>query len=113
MTTSRMGIIGNFLVSNFSLAVVTGSPERGLLNLSLLPCFLHHSERSAFLLYHLSCNFEFLYFLLARQVIHQFEHKFFQNHPEATGTHLPGHRLASHGAKSLVIKLETDVFKLE
>jgi hypothetical protein len=27
MTTSRMGIMGNFLVSNFSLTVVTYSPE--------------------------------------------------------------------------------------
>jgi hypothetical protein len=26
MTTSRMGIIGSFLVSNFSLDVVTASP---------------------------------------------------------------------------------------
>jgi hypothetical protein len=27
MTTSRMGIMGNFLVSNFSLDVVTMSPK--------------------------------------------------------------------------------------
>jgi len=29
MTTSRMGIMGNFLVSNFSLDVVTDSPKFG------------------------------------------------------------------------------------
>jgi hypothetical protein len=28
MTTSRMGIMGSFLVSNFSLAVLTLSPGR-------------------------------------------------------------------------------------
>jgi hypothetical protein len=30
MTTSRMGIMGNFLVSNFSLDVVTDSPKFNL-----------------------------------------------------------------------------------
>src|SRR5579864_2027468 len=76
MTTSRMGIIGNFLVSNFSLDVVTESPKK------LLSCLFHHGERRAVLLYHLLGYFEFLHFLLAREMVHQIEHQFFQNHAQ-------------------------------
>src|ERR1700731_5463764 len=75
MTTSRMGIMGSFLVSNFSLAVVTLSPEflklrpyeyspRPRSTLPRLPGLLHHGQRSTAFLHHLPRYLELFQFLL-------------------------------------------------
>src|SRR5579864_3972033 len=63
MTTSRMGIIGSFLVSNFSLDVVTKSPlgvpmcARTYKLLPLASFFHHGGKGSAALLHHFPRDF--------------------------------------------------------
>src|SRR5262249_22985858 len=107
MTTSRMGIMGSFLVSNFSLAVVKERSKKRLqasgcrlqppgrkLSLSrpsrartirelaarLLARFLHHGERNVAFFHHFPGYFELFDFLLTREVVHQIEHQLFQDH---------------------------------
>src|SRR6266550_6695367 len=102
MTTSRMGIIGSFLVSNFSLDVVTSfsklrvrKPCYRLYLLAVVSArFLHHGQGNISLLNHFPRYFELLDLLLARQVEHEIEHELFQDHAQAAGPNFSGHGLA-------------------
>src|SRR5437667_2940124 len=104
MTTSRMGIMGIFLVSNFSLGVVTNFSKlrvrKPCYRLYLLPLsavstsFLHHGQSNTPLLDHLPRHLELLDFLLAGEVEHEIEHQLFQDHTQAACPNFPGHGLA-------------------
>src|SRR5260370_37573200 len=114
MTTSRIVIMGSFLLSNFSLDVVTQSP-RGLakwqpapvnsLLLFLLPCLLQSGHGSAAFFHHLARDLKLLQFLLAGQVEHQVEHQFFENHAQTARSHLAGHGLPCDCSESLIAEL--------
>src|SRR3984893_542132 len=110
MTTSRMGIIGSFLLSNFSLGFDNSFSRLW----SLLACrFFDHGQRDVPFLDHLAGHFKFLNFLLAGQTIHQFQHEFFQNHAQAPSADFARHRLARDRTVGVVAEFQADVFKLE
>src|SRR6266576_5026892 len=121
MTTSRMGIMGSFFVSNFSLGVVTSfsklQARNGCYRLYLLPVvstrFLHHGQGDISLFHHFPCYLEFLHFLLAWQVEHEIEHELFQDHTQAAGPHFSGHCLAGDRSQSLLAKLQPYVLKFK
>src|SRR5271165_7047573 len=109
MTTSRMGIIGSFLLSNFSLgfdkmvsrlwSLFSWVPHPSVAFFAklgwVLTCrFLDHGQRDVPLLHHLAGHFKFLDLLLAGQAVHQFQHEFFQNHAQAAGANFTRHGLA-------------------
>src|SRR5665811_1969998 len=102
MTTSRMGIMGNFLLSNFSLgfdnsvsrlwsvfgrwSLVARHSSEGTTSdkrpttIDQLTCrFLDHGQRDVPLLHHLAGHFKLLDLLLAGQTIHQFQHELFED----------------------------------
>src|SRR5260370_10516953 len=127
MTTSRMGIIGSFLLSNFSLGfdnsvsrlwssfMAAPSWRRALCDARgvLTCCFFDHGQRDVPFLHHLAGHFKFLNFLLAGQTIHQFQHEFFQNHAQAAGANFTRHGLARDRPVGVVAELQPHVFKLE
>src|SRR5215469_12741491 len=140
MTTSRMGIMGSFLVSNFSLAVVKEHSKSGFrcrasgsshlavhlvyqgrlepgttreLAAKLLACFLHHGERNVAFFHHFPGYFELFDFLLTREVVHQIEHQLFENHAQPAGADLPHHGLTGDGAQGIVAEFETHILKFE
>src|SRR5436305_10721360 len=63
--------------------------------------------------HHFPSDFEFFQLLLARQVEHEIEHEFFENHAKTAGAYLAGHRLARYGAESFVGELEPHVFEFK
>src|SRR5581483_5388797 len=142
MTTSRIGIMGSFLLSNFSLAWLTGSPKScvlpdsncrfparsrranftagrlGLTNLTgvqglRLPRFFHHGERNIAFLHHVLGYFELFHLLLAGQMVHKIEHQLFQDHAQTARSHFAGLRLASDRTQSLVTELQAHILKFE
>src|SRR6202521_1515134 len=131
MTTSRMGIIGSFLLSNFSFgfdnsvsrlwslfgrwSLVARIPisERLTTNDRSARRFLNHGQRDVPLLDHLAGHFKFLNFLLAGQTIHQFQHEFFQNHSQAPCANFTRHGLSGNRAGGVVAEFQPHVFKLE
>src|ERR1700716_1356507 len=110
MTTSRMGIIGSFLLSNFSFGFDNSFSRLWSL---LACCFFDHGQRDVSFLHHLAGHFKFLNFLLAGQTIHQFEHEFFQNHAQAAGADFARHRLPGNRTVGIVAELQPDILKLE
>src|SRR5580704_6302734 len=71
MTTSRMGIMGIFLLSNFSLGFDTQSPVSGFLGYlrsdatffggartDLTRCFFNHGQRNVAFFHHFAGHFE-------------------------------------------------------
>src|SRR5229473_479075 len=129
MTTSRMGIIGSFLLSNFSFGfdnsvsrlwtlshpgvAKDATPGWGTLHPELASCFFDHGQRDVSFLHHLAGHFKFLNFLLAGQTIHQFQHEFFQNHAQAAGADFTCHGLARDRPVGVVAELQPHIFKLE
>src|SRR5271166_595636 len=138
MTTSRMGIIGSFLLSNFSLGfdnavsrlwsvlaagrwlLVVGRSLFQLANDQRLTTndqsacrFLDHGQRDVPLLHHLAGHFKFLDLLLAGQTIHQFQHEFFQNHAQAAGANFTRHGLACDRSVRVLAEFQPHVLKLE
>src|SRR5216684_3866701 len=110
MTTSRMGIMGNFLLSNFSLGFDNSVSRLW----SRLACrFLDHGQRDVPLLHHLASHFKFFNLLLAGQTIHQFQHEFFQNHAQAAGADFARHGLAGNRPVRVVAELQPHVLEFE
>src|SRR5579863_226199 len=86
-----------------------------------VPCYTNPFLASLFqgghggaaLFHHLARNLKLFQFLLARQVEHEVEHQFFQNHAQAAGAHLARHGLAGNGAQRFIAELQANVFELE
>src|SRR5438270_7543150 len=109
MTTSRMGIIGSFLLSNFSLAVVTRAPNptgaSHFINLPL-PGFFHHGQGSVTLLHHFSGYFKLLHLFLAGEVVHQVEHQLFEDHTQAARANFARHGLTCNRLECVIAELQ-------
>src|SRR5262249_1264526 len=75
--------------------------------------FIHHRERDITFFHHLARDFEFLYLLLARQVVHQVEHQFFEDHAQSASAHLAGHGLLGDGAGGFIAEFQPHVLKFE
>src|SRR5579872_549032 len=133
MTTSRMGIMGSFLVSNFSLGVVTKTPKTSVkpraasyeqliwyqvarcsaLTTCSLSCLLHHSKRNVTFFNHFARDFEFFYFLLTGQVVHEIKHELFEDHTQTAGANLAHHGLTGDRAQSVLAEFEAYILKFE
>src|ERR1035438_1459141 len=89
MTTSRIGIIGRRLVSDFSFEVsiilprrihCPLSPDRGMWWKLGLTGLFQYCKTDFLREHHLFGHLELPDFLIGRQVIHEIEHQVFENH---------------------------------
>src|SRR5579862_3948319 len=135
MTTSRMGIMGSFLLSNFSLGfynsfsrlwsfafcrwslVARHSGSRTTKDhrpaTDLARRFFDHGQRDVSLLNHLASHFKFLNLLLTGETIHQLQHEFFENHAQTAGADLASHGLACNRPVGFVAEFEPDILELK
>ena len=75
--------------------------------------FFHHRDGHVALLHHLPADLELLQPLLAGEVIHQVEHKIFEDHAQTPGSHLALQRFARYCPGGILAEFEADIFELK